>query len=72
MKLHNVPRNSKIKVKFGTDEVEVLDFSHVDGMYSLCFDSAGRPVHIAAWTEVEVVDGIDPGSESKEANQGLT
>jgi hypothetical protein len=65
MKLYNVPRNSKIRVKFD-DHEEILDFSHVDGMYSLCFDKAGRPVHIAAWTEVEVIDGDNPRESGKE------
>lgn len=60
VKLFNVPINSTIKV-----EGQILDFRHVDGMYSLCFDSQGRPVHIAAWTEVEVLDGDNPGGESK-------
>lgn len=64
MKLYSAPRNCKITVDFdGTKEV--LDFSHVDGMYSLCFDSAGRPVHLAAWTEVEVLDGSNARSQSK-------
>lgn len=62
MKLWDVPRHSKIKLDLGNKE-EILNFDHVDGMYSLCFDSRGRPVHIAAWTEVEVVN--DTGSESK-------
>ena len=35
---------------------DVLDFEHVDGMYSLCYDKDRNPVHIAAWTEVEVLD----------------
>ena len=35
---------------------DVLDFVHVDGMYSLCYDKDRNPVHIAAWTEVEVLD----------------
>lgn len=56
MKLYEVPRDSKIKV-----DGQVLDFSRVDGMYSLCFDSEGHPVHIAAWTEVEIVDGANSG-----------
>jgi len=50
MKLYDVPRNSKIKLEDGT----VLDFRHIDGMYSLCYRD-GYPVHPAAWTEVEVV-----------------
>lgn len=64
MKLYDVPRNSKIRIiadakeppahrKF--EENEVLDFKHVDGMYSLCFDKDGHPVHLCAWAEVEVV-----------------
>lgn len=60
MKLYEVPRNSKIKIKFDESDAEngeiVLAFSHVDGMYSLCFDETGHPVHIAAWTEVEVIE----------------
>jgi hypothetical protein len=35
---------------------ETLTFHHLDGMYSLCTDSEGKYVHIAAWTEVEVVE----------------
>ena len=35
---------------------DVLDFEHIDGMYSLCYDKDRNPVHIAAWTEVEVLD----------------
>ena len=34
---------------------DVLDFEHIDGMYSLCYDKDRNPVHIAAWTEVEVL-----------------
>ena len=58
MKLYQVPRHSKIKVAG-----EVLDFDHIDGTYSLCYDQTGHPVHIAAWAEVEVLD--DTGSQSK-------
>jgi hypothetical protein len=34
---------------------QYLVFSHVDGMYSFCYDMNGNVVHPAAWTEVEVV-----------------
>jgi hypothetical protein len=64
VKLFNAPINSTIKV-----DGQVLDFRHVDGMYSLCFDSQGRPVHIAAWAEVEVLDGDNAGSESKNESE---
>ena len=50
MKLYDVPNNSKIKVAG-----HILDFKHVDGMFSLCYDKDGEPVHIAAWTEVEII-----------------
>jgi hypothetical protein len=66
MKLYKVKPHSKIKIidedvknpsasliqKTG----DVLDFEHIDGMYSLCYDKDRNPVHIAAWTEVEVLD----------------
>ena len=51
MKLYDVPRNSKIKI--GDD---ILDFKHVDGMYSLCYTEGGEPVHPVCWTEGEVID----------------
>ena len=54
MELYNVPRNSFIRV--GTT---VLLFDHIDGMYSFCTDRDGGVIHLAAWTEVEVVEGWD-------------
>jgi hypothetical protein len=51
-KLYEVPRNSKIKVE-GIDEI--VDFHHIDGMYSYCTVSEGV-IHLAAWTEVEIVE----------------
>ena len=36
---------------------EVITFDHIDGMYSLCFDSNGDYVHVRAWEEVELVEG---------------
>jgi len=65
MKLYDVPRNSKIKVlgdikippaAQNIEEQEVLNFSHVDGMYSYCTNSNNEVVHLAAWTEVEIVE----------------
>ncbi len=65
MKLYNVPRGSKIRVvsKEVTIPVasqpaatgDVLDFEQMDGMYSYCRDKDGNVVHLAAWTEVEIV-----------------
>jgi hypothetical protein len=41
---------------------QLIYFDHVDGMYSLCYEvdevtkEHGQPCHMAAWTEVEIVD----------------
>lgn len=65
MKLHEIPRNSRIKVLNdikvppGAPEIKVeqeLNFSHIDGMYSYCTTDAGEVVHLVAWAEVEIVD----------------
>tara|TARA_B100000287_G_scaffold324106_1_gene308188 strand:- start:630 stop:833 length:204 start_codon:yes stop_codon:yes gene_type:complete len=66
MKLYEVPRNSKIRIidedvmsPWGAKSVntgDVLDFHNIDGMYSLSYDEDKNPVHIATWTEVEVLD----------------
>lgn len=34
------------------DKDAIIFFDHVDGMYSLCWDTEGNMVHPAAWTEV--------------------
>ena len=65
MKLHHVPSGSKVRVISDAkappshrDFVggEVLEFSHIDGMYSYCKDSNGNVVHLVAWAEVEVIE----------------
>ena len=65
MKLYNVPRNSKIRIvgdikvppsAQNIEEQEILNFSHVDGMYSYCTNSDDEVVHLAAWAEVEIVE----------------
>jgi len=50
MKLYDVPNNSKIKI--GN---VILDFKHIDGMYSLCYTEDGKPVHPACFEEVEII-----------------
>jgi len=52
MKLYNVPRNSKILLNDGL----VLNFHHVDGMYSVCTDDNGEIFHIRSVEEVEIVE----------------
>lgn len=51
MKLYDVPRNTRIKV----EDLELM-FHHIDGMYSYCKTEEGETVHLAAWTEVEIVN----------------
>ena len=64
MKLYNVPTNSRIKVivedkvppgKHPIKEGEELNFINIDGMYSHCTKDNGEVVHLAAWTEVELI-----------------
>jgi hypothetical protein len=49
-KLYEVTRDTRIKV----GDVE-LTFISIDGMYSYCTTDDGEVVHLAAWTEVEVL-----------------
>lgn len=66
MKLYELSKR-KIKVRLKSTESgppasiepvvgEEYMFQHCDGMYSLCYDSEGRIVHLPAWSEVEVVE----------------
>jgi len=65
MKLYEVPRNTKIRLKSTESDPpasieprvgEVYTFKHCDGMYSVCYDSMGNMLHLPAWSEVEVVE----------------
>jgi hypothetical protein len=56
MKLYDVPRNSRIRLDDGSE----LNFKRIDGMYSLCLTDDNEPVHVAAWTEVEIVQQEQP------------
>jgi len=58
MELYNVPNNTRIRIK-GFEEDGVLFFHHIDGMYSYCTDMSGGVVHLAAWTDVEIVTETD-------------
>lgn len=64
MKLYEAPRNNRIKiigdVKVPTSSSQLivsqeLNFHRIDGMYSYCTTDSGEVVHLAAWTEVEVI-----------------
>lgn len=56
MKLYEVPKQSKIKL-IDSDDIFYFDhiFVHIDGMYSFCLDKNKQIVHLAAWSEVEIV-----------------
>ena len=75
MKLYEVPNNTKIRVISEArtpashrdfESEEILDFHHIDGMYSFCKDKDGNTVHLAAWTEVEIVEN-SPSENSRGA-----
>jgi len=51
MKLYDVPCDTRIRV----GEYE-LNFKHIDGMYSLSYTDEGERVHLACWTDVEIVE----------------
>lgn len=67
--LYKVPNGAIIKV--GPDEPripigshhikkeEILYFSHIDGMYSLCYDIEGNVCHLAAFEKVEIVEDFE-------------
>lgn len=68
MKLYDVPRNSKIVVmgniktppaSIPIQKGDVLQFHHIDGMYSYCKNENGDVVHLLASAEVEIID-LDP------------
>ena len=63
-KLYDVPQNTRIKVVVKDkvppgapqiNEGEELNFRSIDGMYSYCTRDNGDVVHLAAWTEVEIL-----------------
>jgi hypothetical protein len=66
MKLYDVPRDSFVRlledarVPEGHPPIrkgDTIYFDHVDGMYSYCMDKDKKNLlHIAAFTEVEVVE----------------
>jgi len=53
MKLYELPRISFFKVV--GDETMYL-FDHIDGMYSVCYTLENELFHLAAHTEVELVE----------------
>jgi len=58
MKLYECPRNVIVHVIDSEPPLEVK-FHRVDGMYSYCTLENGDVVHLAAWTEVEIIEESD-------------
>lgn len=57
MYLYNMKRGSFFKIL--SEEVspsEVYYFKHIDGMYSVCYNSNGSLIHINIMAPVKVVD----------------
>jgi hypothetical protein len=51
--------DEEIKLPVAHREIDVSSvytFDHIDGMYSFCLDDNKKPVHFAAWTEVQEVE----------------
>ena len=64
MELFNVPNNSKIIVQSDIKtppaspqikKGDILQFHHIDGMYSYCKNNDGEVVHLVAWADVDIV-----------------
>lgn len=69
----------EVKVPIAAPEVikgELIYFDHIDGMYSLCYKvdektgKHGESCHIAAWTDVEVVD-MEEGKDFTEIRETI-
>lgn len=56
MKLYECPRNVIVRVLDSGDEPLEVKFHRIDGMYSYCTLENGGVVHLAAWTEVELIE----------------
>jgi hypothetical protein len=59
MKLYELKKGQKFKFsgEDGQFYPEEIEFDHVDGMYSVCWDPRGALVHVFAASDVEVQDG---------------
>ncbi len=67
--LYELHRGDKFKIADEHQEVrvppthpnfnlaDVFTFFDIDGMYSMCKDSTGQTIHLAAWTKVTKVKG---------------
>lgn len=57
MMLHEIPRESKIKVRIlGEDHDTFMTFHHLDGMYSYCTTDDGKILHLSVVTPLKKVN----------------
>jgi len=59
MKLHEIPKGSKIKVRLTSGREVFIIFHHLDGMYSYCTLDDGdsdNTVHLSRFTPLKKVD----------------
>ena len=54
MKLYELPRNTYFTLQEDAKQ-QIYLFEHIDGMYSVCYDLNDNLIHIAAWTDVQIV-----------------
>jgi hypothetical protein len=62
MKLYELNRNSKFKFKQESNHslpIEEYTLDHIDGMYSVCYNSKGEVIHIAAFSDVVPIDKVE-------------
>ena len=59
MKLHEIPRGSRIKTTLSSGRECFIQFLHLDGIYSYCVLEDGDPdnvIHLSSSTPLEKVD----------------
>lgn len=56
MKLYELHRNTKFTIN-DDPTGEIITFKHIDGMYSVCYNSNNELYHVVAWQEVTPVTG---------------
>jgi len=54
MKLYELPRDSYFSIEDDPRQ-RVYLFKRIDGMYSVCYDMSDNLIHLAAWTDVQIV-----------------
>jgi len=57
MKLHEIPKNSPLRVEMEDGSIDLAEFCHCDGMYSLCLTSDKKTFHLSRFTPMKLVDG---------------